>query len=249
MLRDFSKEKFDIIILAGQSNAEGYGFGPVEKTFEPNDRIWSLNGDDTISLAVEKVTGNQIQTTFGLYFAQEYFKNGHLAEGRNLLILRCAVGGTGFLDNRWKPEDDLFLHMMEMIRTALQMNPENRLVAFLWHQGETDAMNHASYEVHFKHLMTLVQLVRESFNAAELPFIAGDFVYHWKNANIEICAPVIDAIRDVCRDCGQGAFVETDELFSNDQDMVRPGDIIHFSRKSVYELGNRYYAKFVELIC
>ena len=29
MLRDFSKEAFDIIIQAGQSNAEGCGLGPA----------------------------------------------------------------------------------------------------------------------------------------------------------------------------------------------------------------------------
>lgn len=29
MLKDFSKEAFDILIQAGQSNSEGYGFGNV----------------------------------------------------------------------------------------------------------------------------------------------------------------------------------------------------------------------------
>ena len=34
MLKDFTKEKFDIIIQAGQSNAEGNGMGNVEKYFQ-----------------------------------------------------------------------------------------------------------------------------------------------------------------------------------------------------------------------
>ena len=35
MLKDSSKESFDIIIQTGQSNAEGYGFGPAENPSSP----------------------------------------------------------------------------------------------------------------------------------------------------------------------------------------------------------------------
>jgi len=252
MLKDFTKEKYDIIIQAGQSNSEGYGFGEVEQPYEPNELVWYLNGDFTMSLARELVTGNEIQSTYALSFARKYLNHGLLKDGRKLLIIRSAVGGTGFLDNHWKLTDDLYLRMMEMIRTALELNPENRLVGFLWHQGETDALEHASYEIHYKHLMTLVESVRSEFQVQELPFIAGDFVQHWKNDNIEISTPVVDAIRAVCKDCGNSAFVETDGLLSNNQELHRwPlgwDDPIHFSRKSVYILGERYFEAFMKLI-
>ena len=243
MLKDFSKCAFDIIVQAGQSNAEGYGFGSVSDPWKPSDRVWYLNGDFTIVPAVEEVTGNEIQSNFALPFVREYMNNGCLAEGRNLLILRTAVGGTGFLDNNWKLTDDLYLRMMEMIRTALSLNPENRLTAFLWHQGETD--------VHYQHLMTLFRSVVEEFRVPDLPFIAADFVQHWKNDNLAICTPVVDAIRAVCRDIGCGAFVETDGLLSNYQELHRDPlgwfDPIHFSRAAIYELGKRYFAAFAAL--
>ena len=35
-LRDFSKEKFDIIVLAGQSNGEGLGYGDASRPSKPN---------------------------------------------------------------------------------------------------------------------------------------------------------------------------------------------------------------------
>lgn len=101
MLKDFAQEKFDIIIQAGQSNSEGYGFGPVDNPYTPDGRVWYMNENDTISLAVEKVAFNGIQANFGLPFAREYINAGYLAEGRSLLILRAAVGGTGFQDHRW----------------------------------------------------------------------------------------------------------------------------------------------------
>jgi len=251
MLKDFSMDSFDIIIQAGQSNAEGYGFGPVEDPFRQDARVWYLNGDFTITPAAEIVNGNEIQSNFALSFAREYISNGHLAEGRKLLILRTAVGGTGFLENSWKLTDDLYLRMMEMTRTALALNAGNRLAALLWHQGETDAELNASYEVHYNHLMTLVKSVRDEFAVPELPFVAADFVHHWKNDHIAICTPVVDAIRAVCRDCGNGGFAETDGLLSNLQELARNPlgweDPIHFSRRSIYELGKRYYRIFVQI--
>ena len=251
MLKDFTKEKFDVLIQAGQSNSEGYGFGPVEEPYRENDRVWYLNGDFTLTPAAEKVTGNEIQSNFSLAFADEYVKNGYLAEDRKLLIVRSAVGGTGFLDGNWKPEDLLFLRMMEMTRCAMELNPENRLRALLWHQGETDAECRATFAVHYGHLSTLVRLVREGFGVPDLPFAAGDFVQHWKGDHLDICEPVISAMRAVCRDCGNGAFVETDGLLSNMQELRRNPlgweDPIHFSRKSIYILGRRYFEAWREI--
>ena len=250
MLKDFTKESFDIIIQAGQSNAEGYGFGATEEPWEPDERVWYLNENFTISQAAEPVAVNDARTNFSLSFAREYLKDGRLAEGRKLLIVRSAEGGTGFLDGHWKPEDDMYLRMLELTRTALALNPGNRPVALLWHQGEQDAVQNASYEVHYGNLMTLVHGVRETFGDS-IPFIAGDFVQHWKNDNTAICRPVVDAIRAVCRDCGRGAFVETEGLRSNAQySSHHPfgwDDPIHFCRAALYELGKRYYRAFAEI--
>ena len=251
MLRDFTKERFDIIIQAGQSNSDGTGYGPAEEPWFPTEDVWYLNFDNTLSLAREAVNGNEIQSNYSLSFAREYLAKGLLAEGRKLLILRTSIGGTGFLDKRWGMTDDLYLHMMEMIRTALALNEENRLVAFLWHQGETDAILGADFDTHYGNLMGLLRSVREEFNVPRLPFVAGDFVQQWKKDNWDICVPVIDAMRAVCRDCGSGAFVETNGLLSNSQ-QPRPvplgwEDTIHFSRNSLYLLGQRYFEAFVNL--
>ena len=251
MLRDFTKETFDIVIQAGQSNAEGCGLGPVEHPYEPDDRVFYLNSDFTITQACERVVGNYIQTNFSLAFARKYLQKCRLPQGRKLLILRCAVGGTGFLDNRWGMTDDLYLRMMDMIRTALALNSKNRLVAFLWHQGETDAIFQATYEQHFHHLKALLNSVRNTFHAEQLPFVAGDFVQHWKQDNLAICIPVVAAIRDLCADLPCCGFVETEGLLSNTQEPYwKPeaiDDSIHFSRKALYGLGERYYDCFAEI--
>lgn len=43
MLKDFSKDSYDILIQAGQSNSDGTGFGPVSNPYEPNDQVWYMN--------------------------------------------------------------------------------------------------------------------------------------------------------------------------------------------------------------
>lgn len=251
MLRDLSGEHFDIIIQAGQSNSDGTGYGPVEEPWVPTEDVWYLNFDMTLSVAREMVNGNEIQSNYSLSFAREYMNKGLLKEGRKLLILRTSIGGTGFLDKRWGMTDDLYLRMMDMIRTALALNSKNRLVAFLWHQGETDAIFQATYEQHFHHLKALLNSVRNTFHAEQLPFVAGDFVQHWKQDNLAICIPVVAAIRDLCADLPCCGFVETDGLLSNTQEPYwKPEEIddsIHFSRQALYTLGQRYYHCFEEI--
>ena len=251
MLKDFTKENFDIIIQAGQSNAEGSGFGPAAMPYQPKDTVYVMEQNRMIGVAREYADGNVIRGNFALSFADGYINAGLLKEGRKLLILRTAVGGTGFLDQKWRPQDPLFLQMLDMTRTALSLNPANRIVCVLWHQCETDAILNADYDTHCKNLSTLIRLTREAFG--EIPFIAGDFVQQWEAEYAAICAPVVDAMRAVCKVTAACAFVETDGLKSNKQQLEAemPGmeDTIHFSRQSLYELGRRYfdaYRRFTE---
>lgn len=247
MLKNFALDKFDIIIQAGQSNSDGTGYGFTPAPYMQNENVLYLNGDFTISLATEKVSENQIQSNYSLNFASDYITNGYLKDGRKLLILRCSVGGTGFLDNRWGLNDDLFLQMIEMIKTALELNENNRLIALLWHQGETDAILEASYETHYNHLLNLVDTVKTTFNVPNLPFIAGDFVQQWKNDNLQICKPVISAIKNVCATTKNGRFVNTDNLLSNAQ-TFECDDTIHFSRNALYQLGKRYFSALKDIL-
>lgn len=230
---------YDIIVQAGQSNSEGCGLGEAKEAFVPSDEILYLTSDFVLAPAAERQRDGQNVSDFSLFFAREYVRSGRLAQGRRVLILRTAVGGTGFLDKRWGKEDDLFLNMLAMIRHAKGLHPESRFVAFLWHQGETDATLHATYDGHRQNLAGLLDAVRAETQVADLPFVAGDFVQDWKGQNTAICEPVIAAMRQVCSD-KNGSFVETEDLPSNNQQSGN-GDTIHFSTASLEILGKRYY--------
>jgi len=251
MLEEFKSQKFDIIIQAGQSNSEGYGSGPVTEEYVEDDDILyfiSRNGY-TIKRAAERLWDpskgrsdpNNIAADYSLTFSAEYKKAGLLAPGRKILIIRSAVGGTGFCDKRWRHTDDLYRRMIDMTTKALELNPENKLIALLWHQGETDSGTSA--EKHCAQLSGLVNSVRGLFKSPKLPFIAGDFCHEWKYKNIKSCEPTVNGIIDTCTDVGYARFVLTDTLLSNNEKYANCDDI-HFCRESLYILGRRYFAAY-----
>ena len=71
MLSELSKGPYDIIIQAGQSNAEGSGFGPAPEPWVPDDRVYYLEPDMTLVPATERVCGNRLQSNFALAFARD----------------------------------------------------------------------------------------------------------------------------------------------------------------------------------
>lgn len=88
--------------------------------------------------------------------------------------MRAAVGGTGFVKGMWGLKDQLYKKMLEMTDYALSLNHANRVVGFLWHQGECDAFEKNEPDVFKQQLASMIQDVRVRYGT-ELPFIAGDF--------------------------------------------------------------------------
>jgi hypothetical protein len=177
-----------------------------------------------------------------LSFARDYVRAGLLEPGRRLLIVQTAVGGTGFSDHHWGPQDDLCLKMHEMIAQAVAAHPKNRLKALLWHQGETDAIGNSTEEQYTQHLRTLVQGVRETYGVPALPFVAGNLVPLWIAEHEAICAPVVAGLRAVCTETN-AAFVESTGLQSN-HEVLGVEDCIHFSRAALEEFGRRYFKAY-----
>ena len=259
---------YDIIIEAGQSNSEGCGIGPVTEEYIADEDIMYLvcdlnvfvveiDGEENlkfdykktpfrIEVADERDAENGIRGDFSLSFARRYKESGLLEAGRKLLIIRAGVGGTGFKKKHWVPDGAVYLKMLEMIDYAVSINSENRIVAFLWHQGEHDAFEENDPDVFEKQLKAMIDSVKERYSVPEIPFISGDFVNEWKSENIEICAPIVEKIKKVTYE-ESGLFVETSDLLSNNQ-TVQNGDNIHFSRESLHILGNRYFEAFKDII-
>lgn len=231
------KTGYDIIIQAGQSNAQGYGYGETACPYTPSDdvlyycdfdfeRYDDINRSDSgdgfkITVAKERVVEGYTICNFSLPFASEYVKAGLLKEGRRVLIIRCAIGATSFACNHWGKNDYLFLRMLRAIDNAMRLefgDNAHRFVALLWHQGESDTGVNASSTAYYNNLKFLVEAVREKTKTPSLPFLAGDFVQDWKNSSEGVfngCIPIEGALRQLTNDLPYAGFVESVGLLSN----------------------------------
>ena len=273
-----SKEKFDIVILAGQSNADGTGIGTSSVPFVPredilmmkNEFLWGaathpdgydyvvIDADEKahIAMATEGYDGKNFRGCFALEFARLYADN-YLEKDRKVLIINTAVGGTGFFCKHWGEGEILLNRLVDMVKSALSMNEENRVVAFLWHQGEHEVNDGsglkdnevdatAKYEYCKGKTGTVLKTVRDNFGK-DIPFIAGEFCNQWaKDYPIQVEA-VYNSIKDLCNEKGKADFVKASDLKSNDE-VVGNGDTIHFSKESLRILGQRYFEAFKNII-
>lgn len=260
----------DIIILAGQSNAVGYGCGEADYKLQHMERVKVLYDDQAEDYARDEngkeymaiyepwkyklIEANQGYTgSLAMRFADAYIEKGLLAPDRDLLVVRCAVGGTGFSKGLWGVGDLLYRRMLDLVSHALSLNSENRVVAFLWHQGECDAFENADWtpekrkESYYQDLRAVVEGVRNHCGTPNLPFLCGGFTDEWSKDYREACDAVISAQKQICTDVGYASFTETVGLLSNNQ-AVHNGDTIHFCKDAVYTIGQRYFEKYQDII-
>ena len=261
---------YDIIILAGQSNAVGYGCGEADYALKHIDRVSLLYDDQpedysrdengkefldvrepwriTLTPAEKGYTGS-----LALRFADEYIERGLLEHGRKILIVRCAVGGTGFCKGLWGVGQLLYRRMLDLTRFALDLHPDSRAVAFLWHQGECDAYENPDWDplkkrVYYRdNLNGVISGVRSFVHDRRLPFLCGGFTDDWSKDYSEHCDAIVKALKQVCEGAGCAEYIDTKGLMSNDG-LLHNGDTIHFCKQSVYEIGLRYFESYLKII-
>lgn len=276
---------YDIIVLAGQSNAEGWGHGAARAAYRPDERILWVDDDaaphypvgsttlemhapatSRITVAREREVNGLVYGNLALSFAAQYLASGRLAAGRRLIIVASAVGGSGFCRAEWGVGNVLYQRLCTLTDFALgQGAGENRLVAFLWHQGECDSFiaagetaegAQARYYGGLSHMLADYAERYGAYLPADrcLPFIAAGFCHDWYVTNRAGCDPVLAATRALCADglspegaALRGAYVETDDLPSNHQ-ATGNEDRIHFCRESLHTLGARYFAAYERIL-
>ena len=117
-------DKFDIIVIAGQSNAQGMGVGEVKNEYNPTPDIWQLEqpktvehrsdaavvtftGSPQLSIADEILNNNKEKVgNFAFSFARNYIEKlavniplgGHQRNSNahsKTKSIHCRIGGTG----------------------------------------------------------------------------------------------------------------------------------------------------------
>ena len=267
---------FDVIVIAGQSNAEGNGIKKDDKEFV-SEKVYQIADKNNIGTKVledgkviidmvypteivlekahERISAdNKKMADFSETFAKNYIDGGYLRKERKVLIIKTAVGGTGFARKEWGLGSILFERLNFMVDYGLNLNKDNRIIALLWHQGEHDSFENAAltaderYKFYKENFKKQTLAFREKYGK-EIPVITGEMADSWAELpeNKTNCDAVEKALQDACREIGNAAVVKSTGLVSNDQ-VFGNGDNIHFCADSIYELGNRYFAAYKNLI-
>lgn len=264
-------EKYDIIVLAGQSNAEGQGQGEVTEEYVPDARIHFMNDncgfhfvttdgvsvlhynwpcESKITVADERIEKDKKMGCFALQFAQKYAAE-YLAEDRKVLIVNANFGGTGFHRPEWGVGNIMHERMVAMTNEALGYNPENKVVAVLWAQGEHDAFEDADWDAERRYLTHKENLTATfaDFYARtgcqDAPIIACGFTDTYCQSVPEASEAVLKAIVECVAEVN-GGFVDTKGLTSNAQ-VLGNDDIYHYSREALHILGGKLFDKYKEM--
>lgn len=276
METDLSKIVFDIIVIAGQSNAEGNGVSLDNKPLivpdayeiiDKNKYGMKLKEDgsyDSLDFVypVETIirelqermndSGSAYCSDLSLSFVEQYKKSRFYSPERKILVIKTAYGGSGFAFDQQGVGNPLYQRTIDLINVGLSLNKENRIVALLWHQGEHDAFENAQfsyeerYEYFYSNLLKQFLGFREVYKQFDFPIITGGLCRDWKKRYMIQSEAVEKATIDVCNKIGNAAFVTASDLPSNEE-AIHNGDLDHFCKKSILILGERYFNAFANL--
>jgi hypothetical protein len=237
---------YDVILFIGQSNThQGIGIDP--QLDAPDQEIQQLGrweGNNLkIILAKDpmdhwKVEKNTIG--FGLTFAKRY-KAKYLQPGRGILIIPASLGSSGFWSQMWNPGDTLYEDAVMRANYVIQQD-SGRLVAMLWHQGESDVGN-----VYYQQSQDsmIVQIRRDITGAGSVPFIVGGMVPYWVQQDMnrmKLQATIKDTPNRIFR-TGYADPTIPFVIEKPDNQFIP----VHYDAAGQREMGARYFAEFVRL--
>lgn len=161
----------DLYVIAGQSNAAGYGRGPFYDPPEPgihllrNNGLWDMAShpfnESTETIHPENREGANPGHSPFLAFGRIIRQR----TGWPIGLLQTALGGSPL--KSWNPDEDgtLYNNMLQIVKSA-----GGRVRGILWYQGCSDAnpQDSVTYLERFRHV---VQCWRRDLNDPELPIL------------------------------------------------------------------------------
>ena len=225
-----AKEKFKIVVLAGQSNMAGRGFIEDEDR-TPIPRVYMLNKDGQWVPAVDPV--HYDKSVAGVGPGREFARllvesDPSIAVG----LVPTACGGSSIDD--WRPgvffkQTNSHPYDDAIARTKRALE-DGTLEAILWRQGEADASVKKA-ERHEEKLLRLFTDLRAEFNAPDVPILVGELFLPQGGAGaVAIRNAQIAAVEHA----QPAAFVSAEGTTLNP-------DNVHFDRRSQIEQGKRFF--------
>lgn len=236
-----------LVLLAGQSNVyNGSGLDcfldrPLEGVYQfgRHDEF-----DHCILPAIEPLDHHvkvDEKIGFGQTFANLLYN--HNGGSNDIVLVPCALSGTGFSDHRWNRSNDLYQDAVDRIEAVRLRLPNVQLAAILWHQGETDVNNgNLTFE---DDLDIFIEDIRHDLGDTSVPFVLGGMVPYWvglvgyRSAYQDILADTPERHINVGYADPSIPFVITKEDDTEDN--------IHFNAAGQREMGKRYFEQYLLL--
>lgn len=233
------------IIVAGQSNthtAKEFGVAPV--ITGPLDLGIKHLGRNESNLTplpsgvsnIHFQQNNGVLTSYAYPLAK---KIKDTLQCEELLIIPCAIGGTGWSTNNWSANGNLYKDLVARTRYAIEVL-DCEIVGFFWSQGESDS-NATIAPVYSYLLDSLAMTIRDVAQVAGqtsgsiIPFVTFDMVNDWIGEDAHRIL-VQKALENIGDRIPFAANIDTSTL---PVDIDR--DIIHYDTRQILEIGNRMF--------
>jgi hypothetical protein len=220
-----------IIPLMGQSNSKGTAAIPA--TDYPAG-IYMMDQSGTVTVATSPlphVTTNAGTSSFQVQFCKDLIAADPTAQ---VLLVPVSEGGTGFIDDRWNPGDDLYANAVAQTLLARTKDgwTDATTPCALWHQGEKASNaappnTEAGYIADFR---AMAAAFRTAVSVPALPFITGDLSDQY------LGGPAMLAYETLKDDAGVHH-----SRYSN----LSTSDGTHFDLAAMTRIGSIYYAAAV----
>ena len=235
----------DLYIVAGQSNAAGYGRDYIEDAPElgiallKNNGCWDMAShpihDDTDTMHKDNrdgINGYSPWLRFAKILKREL--------GYPIGLISTARGGAGLFE--WNPAENgnLYINMMYIMK---EIHGSTRVKGVLWYQGCTDSEKEEWTATYGKRFADFVAAWRKDFNQPDLPFLTAQIASFGGDWNT-------DAQRawGRIREAQRMAAKEIDNVFVSPIYDATLSDPCHIDAPSAIRLGERMAYQALESV-
>lgn len=271
------KNKVDVIVISGQSNAVGCTYSYCLKKSQTAEKYAEyVEGYNEIRIAYESMTkdvnpikyysqnrsykdefekvqlgqGNSVNT-FGpeIGIAEKL----HKSHGNKLFIIKYACGASNLKDDWAEKDSPMYGKMINFVKEQMQ-NLKNQgfnptIKAFCWMQGEGDSYD-GYYQYYYDNLKNFVSNVRN-----DLVELSGNKEIPFIDAGISDAEPwvyykeVNDAKMQFANESDNNFYIDTisEGLHTNQEPFVMI-DLCHYDSESQIKLGHLFAEAFEKFL-
>ncbi|MDR3643988.1 MAG: sialate O-acetylesterase [Clostridia bacterium] len=230
----------EVFVIAGQSNAAGYG---KDAAYDPpelgvhllrNSGAWDIAShplnDSTGTIHEENTEGANPGSSPYLSFAKQLRRELGLPIG----LVQTSLGGSPL--SAWNPQQNGVLYRMML---GVLEGIEYKIRGVLWYQGCTDSENSSNSETYQERFMTFVQSLRQDMGNASLPILT---VQLNRFTQAKALNPEADTCWGSVREAQRQAAHLLEGVYIVPAADLALADVIHNSSSANVRLGERLAA-------